>query len=129
MTNLKDTGHLFRMAAVFACGIVLFLVIRGLFVPRSFGQYGHYRGAALAEIAAKPIMFAGHGACESCHTDVVEVRSKGVHAHVGCESCHGPLAKHAEDHPTSLQPPKIDVAVLCVRSTRPTSQSRRPSRR
>jgi uncharacterized CHY-type Zn-finger protein len=114
MANLKDAGHLFRMAAVFAVGIVLFLVLRSIFVPKTFGQYGHYRAAAIAEVAARPVMFAGHQACESCHTDVLDVKSKGVHAHVACESCHGPLAKHADD-PTSLQPPKIDVAVLCVR--------------
>ena len=57
---------------------LLFLAVRSLFVPRSFGQYGHYRGSALAEIAAKPGLFAGHGACESCHTDAFEVKSKGV---------------------------------------------------
>jgi hypothetical protein len=114
MANLKDAGHLFRMAAVFAVGIVLFLVLRSIFVPKTFGQYGHYRAAAIAEVAARPVMFAGHQACESCHTDVLEVKSKGVHAHVACESCHGPLAKHADD-PTALQPPHIDVAVLCVR--------------
>ena len=114
MANLKDAGHLFRMAAVFAVGIVLFLILRQVFVPRSFGQYGFYRGAALADIASRPMMFAGHPACESCHTDVHEMKSKGVHARVACESCHGPLAKHADD-PTSLQPPHIDVAILCVR--------------
>ncbi len=102
------------MAAVFAVGIALFLVLRGIFVPKTFGQYGHYRAAAIADVASKPVMFAGHQACESCHTDVLDVKSKGVHAHVACESCHGPLAKHADD-PTALQPPKIDVAVLCVR--------------
>ena len=114
MANLKDSEHLFRMAVVFAAGIVLFLIARSIFVPQSFGQYGHYRGAALHEIASKPVIFAGHGACESCHTDVQETKSRGVHAHVACESCHGPLAKHADD-PTALQPPKMDVAVLCVR--------------
>jgi uncharacterized CHY-type Zn-finger protein len=102
------------MAAVFAVGVALFLVARSLFVPRSFGQYGHYRGAAIADVANRPLVFAGHQACESCHTDVLEVKSKGVHARVACESCHGPLAKHAED-PTALQSPHIDVAVLCVR--------------
>jgi uncharacterized CHY-type Zn-finger protein len=102
------------MAAVFAIGVVLFLVARSIFVPRSFGQYGHYRGAALAEIAVKPVVYAGHGACESCHTDVYDVESKGVHSHVACESCHGPLGKHADD-PAALQPPKMEVAVLCVR--------------
>ena len=114
MANLKDAGHLFRMAAVFAVGIVLFLVLRAIFVPKTFGQYGHYRAAAIADVASKPVIFAGHQACESCHTDVLDVKSKGVHAHVACESCHGPLAKHA-DNPTALQPPHIDVAVLCVR--------------
>ena len=114
MANLKDAGHLFRMAAVFAVGIVLFLVLRGIFVPKTFGQYGHYRAAAIADVAAKPVVFAGHQACEACHTDVHEMKSKGVHARVACESCHGPLAKHADD-PTALQPPKIDVALLCVR--------------
>jgi hypothetical protein len=91
MSNLKDAGHLFRMAAVFAVGIVLFLVVRGIFVPRTFGQYGHYRGAALAEVADRPVMFAGHQSCESCHTDVHDLKSKGVHARVACECCHGPL--------------------------------------
>lgn len=93
----------------------MFLAARGLFVPRSFGQYGHYRAAAIAEAAEKPVVFAGHQACQTCHTDVLEVKSKGVHARVACGSCHGPLAKHADDA-TSLQPPKIDVVVLCVRS-------------
>jgi hypothetical protein len=114
MASLKNAGHLLRMAAVFAAGIVLFLIVRSIFVPKTFGQYGHYRGAALAEIAAKPIMFAGHSTCESCHADISEVKSKGVHAHVACESCHGPLGKHADD-PSALQPPKMDVGVLCVR--------------
>jgi len=45
---------------------------------------------------------------------VFNSKSNGVHAHVACESCHGPLAKHAAD-PTTLTPPKIDVAVLCLR--------------
>ena len=102
------------MAGVFATGIVVLLIARSIFVPKTFGQYGHYRAAALKEIADKPIMFAGHGTCETCHSDIAEVKNKGVHAHVACESCHGPLAKHADD-PTALQPPKMDVAVLCVR--------------
>ena len=69
---------------------------------------------AIREIAALPISYAGHQVCEGCHTEVLDVKSKGVHKGVACESCHGSLAKHADD-PTSLQPPKIDVAVLCVR--------------
>jgi RNase P subunit RPR2 len=45
---------------------------------------------------------------------VLEVKSKGVHAHVNCETCHGPLAKHADD-PGSVVPVRPEVATLCVR--------------
>ena len=71
-------------------------------------------GNAIKEIAALPISYAGHQVCESCHADILEVKSKGVHKGVACESCHGPLAKHADD-PASVQPAKLDTAVLCVR--------------
>ncbi len=68
----------------------------------------------LSEIAARPVNFAGHQACEACHTDVLEKKKDGKHAHVNCEACHGPLARHADD-PASVTPPKLDAAVLCVR--------------
>jgi hypothetical protein len=114
MNWLEDAGHLFRLAAVFAIGLVLFFVARGFMVPHSFGEYGHYRGDALTEIAARPAAFAGHQACETCHTDVLDTKKNSKHARVNCEACHGPLARHADD-PSALEPAKLDTAVLCVR--------------
>ncbi len=114
MNAFKDAGHLFRVAAVFLLGMAVFLGVRGFLVPKSFGQYGHYRGNALREMAARPINYAGHQACESCHADVLDKKKDGRHAHVNCEACHGPLANHADD-PTSVQPAKLDTAVLCAR--------------
>jgi hypothetical protein len=114
MNAFKDAGHLFRLVAVFVVGTLAFFGMRAFLVPKSFGQYGHYRGDALAEVAAHPVNFAGHQACEDCHTDVLEKKKSGRHAHVNCEACHGALAKHAED-PGSVQPAKLDTAVLCVR--------------
>jgi len=114
MSDLKDAGHLLRLAAVFVVAVLIFLVIRAALVPKGFGKLGHYRSEALAEIAAKPINYAGHQACETCHSDIVDVKSKGKHAGVNCESCHGPLAKHAED-PASVQPAKLEAISLCPR--------------
>jgi len=114
MSVFKDAGHLFRFAGLFVIAFIVFLVIRGYVVPKTFGKYGHYRAAAIGEIAAHPIKYAGHQACESCHTDIVTVKQKGMHAHVNCEACHGALAAHAND-PTSVQPAKLDTATLCVR--------------
>ena len=110
----KDTEHLIRLAAVMIIALVAFVVLRAAVVPDSFGQYGHYRGAAIAEIAARPIAHAGHDACEACHTDVVDQKKLGKHVVVPCEACHGALAKHADD-PASVKPPKLDTAVVCAR--------------
>jgi len=114
MNAFRDAGHLFRLAAVFVVGILMFLGVRASLVPKSFGRYGHYRGDAITEIAARPVNYAGHQACEECHADVLEKKKNGKHVHVNCEACHGPLAAHADD-PGSVQPVKLDTAVLCVR--------------
>jgi hypothetical protein len=113
MNIFRDAGHLFRFAGLFVLAFIVFLVVRSYVVPKSFGQYGHYRGAAMGEIAAHPVKFAGHEACETCHSDKAEEKSKGKHAHVNCEACHGALAKHAED-PAAVTPTKPDTAVLCA---------------
>jgi uncharacterized CHY-type Zn-finger protein len=113
MSVFKDAGHLFRFAGLFVLAFLIFLVVRHYVVPKSFGQYGHYRGAAIGEIAQRPVKFAGHETCESCHTDVVEKKTTGKHAHVNCEACHGALAQHAGD--PSIKPTLPDTAVLCAR--------------
>jgi len=110
----KDIEHLVRLAAVIAIALIAFVALRVVVVPKSFGQYGHYRGAAIAEAAARPVAFAGHETCEACHTDVVDQKKQGRHVVVLCEACHGAQAKHADD-PASVKPPKLDTAVVCAR--------------
>ncbi len=114
MSVFKDAGHLFRFAGLFVVVFLIFLIVRVFVVPKSFGEYGHYRAAAITEIGALPVKYAGHQACVSCHTDIQDTKSKGMHASVNCEACHGPLAAHAAD-PTSVMPVKLDTAVLCAR--------------
>ncbi|HWR13293.1 MAG TPA: multiheme c-type cytochrome [Terriglobales bacterium] len=114
MARLKDAEHLLRLAAVFLAGFLLFLLLRSQLVPKSFGQYGHYRGNALAENASKAVKYAGHKACEDCHADILETKLAGKHKGVNCEACHGPLANHAED-PAAVVPQLPDTKVLCAR--------------
>ena len=114
MNGFKDIEHLFRFAGLFVIATLVFLVVRGFIVPKSFGEYGHYRAAAIPQIAALPLHYAGHQACISCHSDIQAVKSKGMHAGVNCEACHGALEKHVLD-PINVVPVKLNTAVLCVR--------------
>ena len=114
MSVFKDAGHLFRFAGLFVLAFLVFWAVRGFVVPKTFGQYGHYRAAALGDIAAHPAKYAGHETCEACHSDILDVKKNDKHAHVNCEACHGALANHAAD-PASVTPVKPDTAVLCAR--------------
>jgi hypothetical protein len=112
--RFKNAEHLIRIALVFVAGFFLFVLVRGTIVPKSFGQYGHYRGDALKDIAARTPLYAGREACELCHQEVADLKKTGKHSIVGCEACHGPLGKHAED-PQAMVPVKPDTKVLCVK--------------
>lgn len=114
MSRLRDAEHLFRLAIIVLVVLVLLLLLRARLVPRSFGEWGHYRGNSVAENAAAPVTFAGHQVCEECHSDVAQLKQGGPHAHVNCEACHGAQARHADD-PVSIKPQLPDTSVLCAR--------------
>jgi hypothetical protein len=81
--------------------------------PKSFGQYGWYRGTALRELADKPTTYAGKVACVSCHDDLLAVMKSSKHQGLSCEACHGPQGQHAQD--ISISPPKIEPPQFCLR--------------
>ena len=86
--------QLTRLTIAFAIFISLFLLMRHLLVPDTFGQYGHYRGASLDDNAAVEIHYAGQQACLECHQDIEDLKLQDVHSDIHCEICHGPGQKH-----------------------------------
>jgi hypothetical protein len=97
-------------------GLVIFMILRALVVPKDFGKYGHYRAGALDMISARPISYAGQDQCILCHDQEAKVHAGGKHAGVHCEACHGPLSAHANaDDPAAHKPKLPDVANLCRR--------------
>ncbi|MBL8231618.1 MAG: hypothetical protein JNL98_24185 [Bryobacterales bacterium] len=111
--NLRESGHLIRLAAVLAVAVVGFLVLRAAVIPPEFGKYGHYRPGALEDNQKRAIQYAGQADCLSCHEEQAKQRSAGKHAKVSCEACHGPLAKHTED-PQANKPQLPQGATLCA---------------
>jgi len=111
---LRESEHLVRLVILAAIFVVVFLTIRKAVVPVGFGRYGHYRAGALDDVRARPISFAGHEACETCHDEQAQKKAQGKHTQVACEACHGPLAAHADD-PDTHKAVKPDSATLCMR--------------
>ena len=104
-----------HLALVFLLAAVAFIIVRSLLVPPTFGEFGHYRGAAIAENAARPIKFAGKEACVQCHDDEATKQHKGPHVNVGCEDCHGPSAAHIDSggEVKPLKPAERTYCPLC----------------
>jgi hypothetical protein len=95
-------------------GIVcVYFTARYFLTPQSFGEYGHYRAAALQEIASRQPYWAGKAACVECHTDHAAKLAGGAHKTLSCETCHGPGRQHVED-PAGAKLPKLNMS-LCVR--------------
>ena len=84
------------LAFIFAIVIAALFVARMLFIPPSFGKYGHYRADAVNEIVAQEINYAGYQACMECHDEIYKPKERSYHKSVSCEACHGPAAKHVE---------------------------------
>ena len=89
--------QLFRILLL-AVGIVAaYSVARYFLTPSSFGDYGWYRGVALAELRTRNRVYAGKQACEECHADEYQKLLKHEHKGLACESCHGPGETHGKD--------------------------------
>lgn len=93
-----------RLSIIFGLLVVSLVLARRFLVPKTFGQVGHYRAAAVDTIAAAPVKYAGHEACAACHEEVTKMRAAGRHHAVACEVCHGPAAAHV-NAPTDVRPP------------------------
>jgi len=92
-----------RLALAFAVFISLFLFVRHILVPDTFGEYGHYRGASLIDNEQPEIHYSGQQACFECHQDIEELKAQDVHSEIHCETCHGPGQKHV----VSVEPADI----------------------
>ncbi len=111
-----------RLIPLFIIFIGLFLGVRYILVPKSFGEYGHYRGLSLEENASVNIKYAGVESCGECHMDILELKSSDVHDPLSCETCHGPCQEHV------LVPDSADVKIPDTRKHCGLCHSLNPAR-
>jgi len=77
--------------------VILFLVLRQLMVPPTFGEYGWYRAESVKEVANQLQKFASAYQCFDCHINEYVLWEVGKHKKVRCESCHGALKSHTQN--------------------------------
>ncbi len=102
--------HVVRLLILMVVIAVVGVIARSIFMAESFGDYGHYRGDSVAEIAALEPVFKGPEYCSMCHTDRHAEWSAGSHNKVKCENCHGAAGEHPA---TGKLPIPSDTARLC----------------
>ena len=93
---LVHAKHVFRAAILLLVVVIAMVLGRSLFVPPTWGEFGWYRGSAVAEHQAKPVRHGGDESCATCHDVEYADHAAGVHAAVQCELCHGPVALHVD---------------------------------
>jgi cytochrome c553 len=124
--------HIWRLVLLLGAFAVVAVTIRNILVDKSFYEYGHYRGNAVAEIARDKPKYQGTAYCRSCHAAQFTQWSGGVHnsASLGkivkCEVCHGPGGGRDRErnyinaatgpiHPTNLKlVVPTDTRALCT---------------
>ena len=121
----KFPDQVLRLAILFAVAVALLLAVRHRFVPPTFGQFGHYRAAAVTANADRATHYAGREACVECHTDEGQVLAASFHRTLSCEVCHGPAADHAEapdDHHPFIPRERGAACLFCHEylASRPT---------
>ncbi|WP_435628119.1 c-type cytochrome [Candidatus Ferrigenium straubiae] len=102
--------HIVRLLTLVAIIAVVATTAKFMAIQDTFHQYGHYRGASVAQIAAKLPKHQGSASCQSCHKEIYAEWSSGIHqkankdgkvvgtvvkSGVNCEVCHnGPAGNH-----------------------------------
>lgn len=92
----RDSLHMWVLAAALTGVVGGFLAVRSLSLPPTWGQNGHYRGAALTENAGKARKVTTRTDCLACHETPKHAFGK-KHQRVLCTECHGQGRAHIDD--------------------------------
>jgi hypothetical protein len=116
---MEHSRHVFRALLVVIVVVVGVSLGRGFLKPKSYGQFGSYRGDNVAEqMNVRPPQHGGVQSCAECHVAQAQKRAAGSHQSVSCEVCHGPVALHASAGKRTAAMPVDKSFALCARCHR-----------
>jgi hypothetical protein len=109
----RSQTAVFRVSILLLFVVIAFVIFRHLSIPKSFGQYGYYRGDNVEEWASLDQNYApGSRDCSKCHANEFQATIQAEHNQLDCQSCHGPLLAHMRS-PNESHPKVVGNADLC----------------
>lgn len=108
-----------RALLIVSIAIMAGFIVRPLFVPASFGEYGDFRADNLFELREQLPVYGDGVICASCHEENAVKKAGGRHAAVPCEACHfQPYTlqeNRLDGHPQKSMAPdrSRDACVVC----------------
>jgi len=111
--KFKDVRHIVHVGIIILVVLAGFVIARWVSVPKSFGQYGHYRGKSIEERmnldGRDPlVIFRSAAYCLDCHEEEsgevwvgAEYWQEGKHSANTCLNCHSKAAPGEEKSPCS----------------------------
>ncbi|MEA2115947.1 MAG: hypothetical protein U9P36_11285 [Thermodesulfobacteriota bacterium] len=114
----KSYSHVFKIILVLIAVVGGGVAVRAMVMPKTFGDFGHYRGSAIEDEMNRPIRNGTNASCLVCHPYIRQMHLEGVHNTVSCEFCHGPMADHVKDGKVIADLPKKqgeEIKNLCLR--------------
>ena len=96
MRRFKLPPQILRLVLLTLAIVGSYLIARVLLTPASFGEYGWYRGAALAELRRGPGL-RGQAGLRGMPFGRVSETHKYEHKTLSCEACHGASREHADN--------------------------------
>lgn len=104
--------HITRIILLIVVLLTIGFSAKAYFTVDTFYDYGHYRGAAVTDIATShEPRYRGPDYCKMCHVDQHAVWSANGHKTNKCEACHGPAGQHPV---TGKLPIPQDSVKLCT---------------
>jgi hypothetical protein len=114
----KYYSHVVRIILILIAVVGVGVAVRAMVLPKTFGEFGHYRGQAIQEEMNRPIRNGTNNSCLACHPHIRQMHLEGIHKTVSCEFCHGPFADHVKDGRVIAKLPKKkgeEIKYLCMR--------------
>jgi len=105
--------HILRLVILLVASAAIALIAKWFFTVDSFYEFGHYRAAAVPEIASQEPVYKTARYCQTCHSERHAQWSANNHKSVTCEICHGAAEGHPQKGKLPIPANTVKLCTLC----------------